>query len=66
VTLVREPTVFLMDEPFSNLDAKLRVQMRTEVLRIDRPANLFVASFMGSPRTSSPLKTGAALTHEAA
>jgi multiple sugar transport system ATP-binding protein len=90
--IVREPSVFLMDEPLSNLDAKLRVQMRTEVLRIqrrlavatlyvthdqteamtmgdrvavlrsgllqqlaapqdlyDRPANLFVASFMGSP-----------------
>jgi multiple sugar transport system ATP-binding protein len=90
--LVREPAVFLMDEPLSNLDAKLRVQMRTEVLRVqrrlgvatlyvthdqteamtmgdrvavlregvlqqfappqelyDRPANLFVASFMGSP-----------------
>ncbi|MGO9957401.1 MAG: ABC transporter ATP-binding protein [Solirubrobacteraceae bacterium] len=32
--IVREPTVFLMDEPLSNLDAKLRVQMRLEVLRI--------------------------------
>jgi len=84
--------VFLMDEPLSNLDAKLRVQMRAEILRIQRqlnvttvyvthdqveamtmgdrvavlrrgllqqfeppqrlyeqPANLFVASFMGSP-----------------
>jgi multiple sugar transport system ATP-binding protein len=90
--LVREPTVFLMDEPLSNLDASLRVQMRSEVLRIQRrlgvaalyvthdqteamtmgdrvavlrggvlqqvaapqelyegPANLFVASFIGSP-----------------
>jgi multiple sugar transport system ATP-binding protein len=34
--LVREPTVFLMDEPLSNLDAKLRVQMRAEVSRIQR------------------------------
>src|SRR5579862_7480393 len=34
--LVREPAVFLMDEPLSNLDAKLRVQMRTEVLRVQR------------------------------
>ena len=34
--IVREPSVFLMDEPLSNLDAKLRVQMRTEVLRIQR------------------------------
>jgi multiple sugar transport system ATP-binding protein len=90
--LVREPAVFLMDEPLSNLDANLRVQMRSEVLRIqrrlgvatlyvthdqteamtmgdrvavlnrgtlqqvaaphdlyERPANLFVASFIGSP-----------------
>jgi len=90
--LVREPAVFLMDEPLSNLDASLRVQMRSEVLRIQRrlgvaalyvthdqteamtmgdrvavlrggtlqqvavpqhlyeqPANLFVASFIGSP-----------------
>jgi multiple sugar transport system ATP-binding protein len=90
--IVREPTVFLMDEPLSNLDAKLRVQMRAEVSRIqrrlgvatlyvthdqtealtmgnrvavlrsgvlqqcdkpqvlyDRPANVFVAAFIGSP-----------------
>jgi multiple sugar transport system ATP-binding protein len=90
--IVREPKVFLMDEPLSNLDAKLRVQMRAEVARIQRelgtttiyvthdqveamtmgdrvcvlrkgvlqqvdmperlyarPANLFVASFIGSP-----------------
>jgi multiple sugar transport system ATP-binding protein len=90
--IVRDPKVFLMDEPLSNLDAKLRVQMRTEVSRIqrrlgttmvyvthdqteamtlgdrvavmrngtiqqvaspqelyDRPANLFVAGFIGSP-----------------
>jgi multiple sugar transport system ATP-binding protein len=90
--LVREPDVFLMDEPLSNLDANLRVQMRSEVLRVQRrvgvatlyvthdqteamtmgdrvavlrggtlqqlappqelyetPANLFVASFIGSP-----------------
>ena len=90
--IVREPKVFLMDEPLSNLDAKLRVQMRSEVARIqhelqattvyvthdqveamtmgdrvalmrrgvlqqvdtpmrlyNEPANLFVASFIGSP-----------------
>jgi multiple sugar transport system ATP-binding protein len=90
--IVREPAVFLMDEPLSNLDAKLRVQMRAEVQRIqrrinvatmyvthdqveamtmgdrvavmrsgvlqqvdrpqvlyDRPDNLFVAAFIGSP-----------------
>jgi multiple sugar transport system ATP-binding protein len=34
--IVREPAAFLMDEPLSNLDAKLRVQMRTEVSRIQR------------------------------
>jgi multiple sugar transport system ATP-binding protein len=91
-SIVREPQVFLMDEPLSNLDAKLRVQMRAEISRLqrdlgvttiyvthdqveamtmgdrvavmhdgvlqqvdkpqvlyDRPANLFVASFIGSP-----------------
>jgi multiple sugar transport system ATP-binding protein len=90
--IVRQPSVFLMDEPLSNLDAKLRVAMRSEVLRVhksidaatlyvthdqveamtmgdriavlsdgtlqqygppaelyDRPANLFVARFIGSP-----------------
>jgi multiple sugar transport system ATP-binding protein len=34
--IVRDPAVFLMDEPLSNLDAKLRVQMRAEVSRIQR------------------------------
>ena len=34
--IVREPSVFLMDEPLSNLDAKLRVQMRAEIPRIQR------------------------------
>jgi multiple sugar transport system ATP-binding protein len=34
--IVREPQAFLMDEPLSNLDAKLRVQMRAEVLRIQK------------------------------
>jgi multiple sugar transport system ATP-binding protein len=34
--IVREPRVFLMDEPLSNLDAKLRVKMRAEVARIQR------------------------------
>ena len=32
--IVREPAVFLLDEPLSNLDAKLRVQMRAEMLRL--------------------------------
>jgi sn-glycerol 3-phosphate transport system ATP-binding protein len=90
--LVREPKVFLLDEPLSNLDAKLRVQMRAELKRLHqrlgittvyvthdqieamtladrivvmsagkalqtgppqevyaRPANIFVAGFIGSP-----------------
>ena len=90
--IVREPQAFLMDEPLSNLDAKLRVQTRSEIARIqrdlgvttiyvthdqveamtmgdrvavirkgvlqqadapqtlyDRPVNLFVAGFIGSP-----------------
>ena len=34
--IVREPKVFLMDEPLSNLDAKLRVQTRAEILRLHR------------------------------
>jgi multiple sugar transport system ATP-binding protein len=34
--IVREPVAFLMDEPLSNLDAKLRVQMRAEISRIQR------------------------------
>jgi multiple sugar transport system ATP-binding protein len=90
--IVREPSAFLMDEPLSNLDAKLRVQMRAEISRLqhdlgvttlyvthdqieamtmgdrvavmrkgelqqvadpqelyDRPINLFVGGFIGSP-----------------
>ena len=90
--IVREPSAFLMDEPLSNLDAKLRVQMRAEIARLqrdlgvttvfvthdqveamtmgdrvavlkdgvlqqvdtpqilyDRPGNVFVAAFIGSP-----------------
>src|ERR687890_714855 len=34
--IVRDPKAFLMDEPLSNLDAKLRVQMRTEVARLQK------------------------------
>ena len=91
--IVRNPKVFLMDEPLSNLDAKLRVQMRIEISKLhqrlqatiiyvthdqteamtlgtrivvmkdgivqqvdspqnlyDRPKNLFVAGFIGSPQ----------------
>jgi len=91
--IVRDPAVFLMDEPLSNLDAKLRNQMRAEIIKLrqrinttfiyvthdqteamtlgdrivimkdgvvqqigtpqqvfDHPANLFVASFIGTPQ----------------
>jgi multiple sugar transport system ATP-binding protein len=37
--IVRDPSAFLMDEPLSNLDAKLRVQMRTEISRIQQRLN---------------------------
>ena len=37
--IVREPAVFLMDEPLSNLDAKLRVEMRAELKRLHRQLN---------------------------
>jgi len=63
--IVRNPQVFLMDEPLSNLDAKLRVQMRAELQKLhkklqttvvykpltvyEKPANRFVAGFIGSP-----------------
>ena len=34
--IVREPQVFLMDEPLSNIDAKLRVEMRAEIIKLQR------------------------------
>lgn len=37
--IVRNPNLFLMDEPLSNLDAKLRVQMRSELIKIHKEAN---------------------------
>src|SRR5918994_6744744 len=37
--IVREPKVFLMDEPLSNLDAKMRVQMRAEIAKLHRRLN---------------------------
>ncbi|MBU5436694.1 sn-glycerol-3-phosphate ABC transporter ATP-binding protein UgpC [Tissierella sp. MSJ-40] len=37
--IVRDPEVFLMDEPLSNLDAKLRVQMRAEILKLHKNLN---------------------------
>ncbi len=38
--IVREPQVFLMDEPLSNLDAKLRVQMRAEIAQVQQDLNV--------------------------
>jgi multiple sugar transport system ATP-binding protein len=38
--IVRQPQAFLMDEPLSNLDAKLRVEMRAEIARIQRDLNV--------------------------
>ncbi|NSL23004.1 ABC transporter ATP-binding protein [Agrobacterium tumefaciens] len=38
--IVRKPAAFLMDEPLSNLDAKLRVQMRAEIARIQKKLNV--------------------------
>ena len=38
--IVREPDVFLFDEPLSNLDAKLRVEMRTEIQRLQEELNI--------------------------
>ena len=37
--VVRDPAVFLMDEPLSNLDAKMRVQMRTEIIKLHNQLN---------------------------
>ena len=50
--IVRDPKVLLMDEPLSNLDAKLRNQMRADspVKLYNEPQNLFVAGFIGSPQ----------------
>jgi len=48
--LVRDPEVFLLDEPLSNLDALLREQVRAPSRIYSHPANKFVASFVGSPQ----------------
>ena len=44
--IVRNPKVFLFDEPLSNLDAKLRVQMRTEIKKVHQK--------VAPPRSTSP------------
>src|SRR6478752_513059 len=46
--IVRQPQVFCMHEPLSNLDAKMRVQTRTDIARLQ--ADLGVAGFIGSPQ----------------
>src|SRR5260370_7377559 len=51
--IVRDPSAFLMDEPLSNLDAKLRVQMRTEVSRIQR--RLATTMVYVTPAQAQPL-----------
>ena len=67
---MREPSVFLMDEPLSNLDAKLRIQMRSEVLRVHRRigvATLYVthdqteAMTMGDRVAGAPLRNAPAM-----
>jgi sn-glycerol 3-phosphate transport system ATP-binding protein len=45
--IVRKPKVFLFDEPLSNLDAKLRVQMRVEIKKLQR-------ALASPPRSTSP------------
>ena len=54
--MVRRPGVFLMDEPLSNLDARLRTHMRGKIIQLgtpdelyERPDNIRVAKFIGSP-----------------
>ena len=53
--LVKKPDVLLLDEPLSNLDARLRMEMRSEIRRIQQESKvttIFVASFMGNPPIS--------------
>jgi multiple sugar transport system ATP-binding protein len=52
--IVREPVAFLMDEPLSNLDAKMRVQMRAEIARIQR--DLQVTTIYVTHDQSEPMK----------
>ena len=49
--MVRNPSVFLLDEPLSNLDAKLRTSMRTEIIKLHkRLATTFIYVPMTRPR----------------
>jgi multiple sugar transport system ATP-binding protein len=56
--IVREPQAFLMDEPLSNLDAKLRVQMRADVARIQRDLGTTTPSCACRPAPRSPACSG--------
>ena len=45
--MVRNPAVFLLDEPLSNLDAKLRTSMRTEIIKLHKKlATTFILSLI--------------------
>jgi multiple sugar transport system ATP-binding protein len=55
--IVRHPQAFLMDEPLSNLDAKLRVQMRAEIARIQQNlgvTTIYVTATAGDNRAAAP------------
>jgi len=48
--IVRQPKIFLFDEPLSNLDAALRVQVGSPLELYHHPVNRFVAGFIGTPK----------------
>jgi multiple sugar transport system ATP-binding protein len=51
--IVREPQVFLMDEPLSNLDAKLRVQMRSEIAQVQHDLNTTTTTYVTHDQTEA-------------
>ena len=62
--LVREPKLFLFDEPLSNLDAKLRVSMRTEILRLMRSLKATVVYVTHDQEEALTMGDRIALLHE--
>jgi multiple sugar transport system ATP-binding protein len=58
--IVRSPRVFLMDEPLSNLDAKLRVQTRAEIANLQRDLNTTTLAPRGSSTTPRPTSSSPA------
>jgi len=56
--IVRQPSAFLMDEPLSNLDAKLRVQMRAEIARLQRELNVTTIYVTHDQSEAMTLATG--------